>query len=398
MKILYFCNVRKSNPTESGVLKKVLAQCKVMRKAGHTVYLACLESDNYYTIVNDSNKELYSFSLSGVQRMKRDKYIFSQLSSFVIPEGIQVLYSRYSNFSLEAHRFYKRLKKNGIHCILEIPTYPLTQRWTTIKQNFCSFHFKKAVIQTYYSTIGTLGIFFFKYSLERIANNNGYKTIWGVPVLSITNGIDVSSIPLRHHDYDINNRKIIIVSVANIAKWHGFDRFIKGLHEYYKEIRDVKVELELAGPGDEVETLKKMTENFGLSDYIKFLGPQFGVELNELFNRADIGISILGIHRSHQYTIDCLKSREFCARQLPFITQSAEKHFEGTRFSLIIPSDETPIDIGKVIEFYKNIANNPSILQEMYSFAVEKCDWSVAFNGVINYINKIDNDCSVNRR
>lgn len=390
MKILYFCNVRKSNPTESGVLKKVVAQCNVMRKEGHIVYLACQDGEGNYTILNEKDEEIHRIVTKDKVRFFRSYITYAELLKFVIAENISVLYSRYSNFSMAAHMLYSKLKKQGVHCLLEIPTYPLTQRWLTIYQNLKTRKFKIALIQLYNSTIGTLGIFFFRFSIERIVNNNGFNRIWGIPVISITNGIDVSLIKKRSHEYEANKKSIIVFSVANIARWHGFDRFIKGLPEYYRQQRDLAVKLILAGPGEEVNTLRKLAKELNVEQYVTFVGPVLGESLDELYEQADLGISILGIHRSGMDTIDCLKSREFCARKLPFITQSAEKHFNGCRFALQFPSDESPINIERVVDFYKKISVDKSVFEEMYTFAQDKCDWKYAFKNVITYLNGIE--------
>lgn len=391
MKILYFCNVHKNVPTEMGVLKKVLAQCSVMRNAGHFVYIACPCDNSKFVITDNDGIEAEVFCTNTISRYKRDSYIFAKIQRFIKENGINVIYSRYSNFSVEAHLFYKKLKKIGVFTLLEIPTYPMSQRWTSIKQSIRSGNFRTALIQTYNSTIGTAGVLFFKHSILRIVNNNGFNKIWGIPVIPITNGIDVNSIPSRKHCYS-KKKKILVTSVANVAKWHGYDRFISGLHVYYKSSPSIEVYFELAGPGLEVELLKKQVKCLGVEKYVQFLGPISGSDLDKLYDRSDIGISILGIHRNNMDTIDCLKSREFCARRLPFITQSAEKHFNNKEFAMMVESDESPIDINEVVDFYDEIVERPNILDCMYDFAKTQCDWSVAFSNVVAFINSIDND------
>ena len=381
--------MHRSVPTELGVLKKVQAQCKILINEGYEVFLACLDDTSRYIILNSSNIQVYEFNISNINKLIRDKFIFSEIEDFIIKNNISILYSRYSSYSLSAHYFYLNLKKKGVKCLLEIPTYPLSQRWTAVKQSLKRKKILTAIIQILNSSVGSLGIYFFKNSIDRIVNNNGYDMIWDIPVIQITNGIDVSSIPRRKHIYIKGKEKILVSSVANIARWHGFDRFIKGLHNYYKNKHKVEVYLELAGPGLEIEILKDLAVDLNVDKYVRFLGPTTGDALDELYCRTDIGISILGIHRNKMTTIDCLKSREFCARQLPFITQSAEKHFNDTTFALQFPSDESAIDIEKVVSFYNEISDNNSILDDLYTFAVDKCDWSVAFKNVVNYIKQI---------
>ena len=51
----------------------------------------------------------------------------------------------------------------------------------------------------------------------------------------INNGLDLSSIRIKEKNKD--NKKLNILSIANNSKWHGYDRVIKGMYEYYKKIR-----------------------------------------------------------------------------------------------------------------------------------------------------------------
>lgn len=178
------------------------------------------------------------------------------------------------------------------------------------------------------------------------------------------------------------------MTVANVANWHGFDRVLSGLYEYYKKERDVKVYFDIVGPGQEIDILTKLAEKYNIKDYVKFRGVLVGKELDTVFDEADLGIAILGIHRNNMKEIDCLKSREFCARKLPFITQLAEKHFRDKSFAYCATSDETPLNIEEVVDFYYKIIQNPSILDEMYDFALKYCDWSYAFKNVCNYFEK----------
>ena len=233
-----------------------------------------------------------------------------------------------------------------------------------------------------------MGIPFFKKCIDRIVNNNGFDVIWNIPVLKITNGIDVSIIPDKPRVYHKDTKVIRIMSVANVANWHGFDRLIYGLSGYYKTQRNIIVKIEIAGPGQEVELLKNLAKKLKVDKYISFLGPVVGEELDELFDRSDIGISVLGVHRVNMRECDSLKAREFCARRLPFLTEEAESQYVGKPFVRIVPSDESPINILEILSFYNSIVEHPDYLDIMREFAETECDWKNAFKNVVDYINK----------
>ena len=57
--------------------------------------------------------------------------------------------------------------------------------------------------------------------------------VFGIPSINITNGINVEQIKLKQHS-EINNNVIELIGVGNIDFWHGYDRIIYGLKEYYQ--------------------------------------------------------------------------------------------------------------------------------------------------------------------
>lgn len=386
MRILYFCSVNKSMPLEAGVYKKVVAQIKTLRSCGHDVYFACREGASKMQITNSLGKEICFIDLASFRKLKRDSVIADFIRKFVLESNIDCVYSRYGSFSLKLHYLYKELHNDGKLILLEVPTYPLNQRWANLRQSFKSRNYLLTLKLINNYTIGSLGIPFFKRSVDRIINNNGFEKIWGLDVIPINNGIDVSSIPDRPRFYKSSN-EIRLMSVANIAHWHGFDRLIRGLAEYYKDSQPKKVYVEIAGPGVEVKLLEELATKLGVNTYIKFLGPKVGKELDELFDKSDLGISVLGVHRVNMKECDSLKAREFCARRLPFITEAAESQYVGKPFAHIVPSDETPINIKDIISFYEKISTNPEILNEMREFAETRCDWKFAMRHVLEYLN-----------
>lgn len=393
MKILYFCNVNMSIPLEAGVYKKIQAQCKVLRNDGHDVKIACPFGETGFVVINENNSIIYEIDVKGRKYYARDSKIFKEIIKYISNNSIEFVYTRYGKYTYDSYRFYNELKKNGIEVILEIPTYPISQRWSSFKQSLKARKFILAIKQLLNNTYGSLGIFLYKKCISRIVNNNGFDEIWGIPVIPIQNGIDVASIPHRKHVY-VFKKELTIMSVANVNPWHGFDRLIKGLYEYYLTNPEIKVIFEIVGPGTEIELLRSLAKKLNVKKYVVFHGTVVGKELDEIFERADIGVAILGVHRNNMKVYDCLKSREFCARKLPFITQDAEVHFQGKRFVLSVPNDESPIDIKNIISFYEKMISDPSILDEMYEFANEKCDWSFTFMNVRNYLLTKDSNLS----
>ena len=76
-------------------------------------------------------------------------------------------------------------------------------------------------------------------------------------------------------------------------------------------------------------------------------------ELEELYNTADIAVSSLGMHRIGFTTGQTLKSKEYGAKGLPVISEyKVPEYPEGKQYQLVVPMDESPLNIEKVIEMY----------------------------------------------
>ena len=180
---------------------------------------------------------------------------------------------------------------------------------------------------------------------------------------------------------------IHLVGVANIAKWHGYDRVIEGIKKYYLNGGKRKVFFHIIGTGLELERLKKLASSSLVKDYIVFHGTVVGDELDDLFNQYDLGVSVLATYRSGMKNIcDSLKSKEYCARGIPFITGELEHFYDGKEFVLTIPDNDTPVNIYNVCDFADRIADNPQIKEAMLEFAKSYCGWDYSFRSVIDYL------------
>lgn len=390
MKILYFCNVNKSAPAAVGVFKKINSQVNILREQGHVVHLAFYESDNTYSVTDDNEQSLLNIDLQNVSGNARTNRVIDSLSNLIAVENYKCVYSRYETYSLSLARFYRKLTQNNCAVLLEVPTYPITQRWTTIKTSVEQKNFRTALHQLYNATINSMGILRFKGAVTRIVNNNGFDKIWGVDTLMIHNAADVSKMCM-HHPRNNKCGDIHLIGVANIAKWHGFDRVIEGIKAYKKRGGQREVYFHVVGGGMELGNLKEIAKSPMINKYILFHGTVVGEDLDRLFDAADIGVSVLATYRSKmKNTYDSLKSKEYCARGIPFITGGLEHFYDGKDFVLTIPDNETPLDVDEVCMFADKIAEEDNLTERIRSFAKEFCGWDYAFRPVIEFLKDID--------
>jgi len=237
---------------------------------------------------------------------------------------------------------------------MEIPTYPYDNEYKGLPLSFQI----NLIIDKYFRLK-------LAKQIHKIVTFSKYKEIFGVSTINISNGIDFEKVKLKSQ---LNNtsKRLNLISVAEIHPWHGLDRVIKGLAEYYKKDQNIKVLFNIVGKGDPVEIakLKAITIKEKMEEYVIFHGSKSGKELDDLFEQADMGIASLARHRSNITYIKTLKNREYAARGIPFIYSEIDEDFEDMPYIIKAPANEEPLDIRKIVNFYNQQIFNPSQIRK----------------------------------
>ena len=101
-----------------------------------------------------------------------------------------------------------------------------------------------------------------------------------------------------------------------------------------------------------------------MENYVILYGKKHGTELDNLFDKCDFGIGSLGRHRVGIDKIKTLKNREYAARGIPFIYSETDSDFDPKPYVLKAPADESPIEIQRIIDFYKRNTMSPIEIRE----------------------------------
>ena len=176
-----------------------------------------------------------------------------------------------------------------------------------------------------------------------------------------------------------------LIGVAEIHKWHGFDRLVKGLAQYYAQPQDYLVRFHVVGYFFSAEgeaEFKKMIADNGMEQYVILHGKMHGEALDELFNRCDFGIGSLGRHRVNIQKIKTLKNREYAARGIPFVYSETDSDFDEKPYVLKAPADETPVDINSILAFYRQLKMTPQTIRD----SIRDLSWKHQMATVVNSI------------
>jgi glycosyltransferase involved in cell wall biosynthesis len=209
-----------------------------------------------------------------------------------------------------------------------------------------------------------------------------YRTI---PHVTIPNGFSVTTVGVRNLPA-YTPQELDVLFVGNVSRWHGLDRFIRGMAAYHGP---VQVTLHIVGDGDELENVKTLVQSLAVTRSVHFHGFLSGPELDKVFDQYHVAIGSLGIHRNGMKQASALKVREYCSRGIPFMISNNDPDFPPAfPYCLSLPPDDSPISMDTVIGFYHMVYAHQFHPGEMREYAEEHLDWQVKGQQLTAFIRK----------
>lgn len=356
------------NPA-NGISKKIHYQVHAFNECSLDMELCYLYEEQGEKIRMIDKKVLCNYG-RGIIGKIRKRIDFSPIIEYTINQHIEFVYIR-SNHNANPFTIHmvRKMRKAGVKVVMEIPTYPYDQEYKNPKKLIVDKLFRNALAR----------------QLCAIITFSDYEKIFNIPTIRISNGIDFSQIVLKRRKNDTSH-ELHLIGVAEIHYWHGFDRLIKGLINYYKENPEYKVYFHIVGEffGDrEKNDILPFIQNQQIEKYVILHGAKHGDELDTLFEKSDMAIGSLARHRSGITNIKTLKNREYAARGLAFIYSEIDSDFENKQYILKVPADESPINIPKVIEFFKQMQLTPDEIRN----SICSLSWKEQMGKVLRKIN-----------
>ena len=362
----------------SGISKKIHYQVKGLRENGHEVHLCYYgfsENGHRCRYVDEALLKDYG---TGWMAGLRQRVDYGCVYDYCLHNGIQFVYARcFQNANPFLIRFFKKLNQLGIKCVTEIPTYPYDQE-------FVDFSFKVRmglkIDQLFRDRLSK--------EMAAIVTFSDAERIFGQRTIRISNGVDFDSIPLHQYQASADG-SIHLVGVAEVHIWHGYDRLIAGLGEYYQNTPNPRqVYFHIVGGVHPVERfqanafhpgMQAIIDKYGIQDKIIFHGQLFGEALDEVFNQSCFAIGSLARHRSGITVIKTLKNREYATRGIPFIYSEQDSDFDNQPYVIKALPDESPIDVPQILDFIDQHHFQPEEIRK----TVEHLSWKIQMQRVI---------------
>lgn len=272
---------------------------------------------------------------------------------------------------------------NGrIRILLEIPTYPYYGEIKELRNLPLKGKDRRACSKLHHY-------------VDRVVTYSRDAKIYGIPCIRISNAVNNKSNRDVGFEADPKSttRALHVMACARFNFWHGYDRAIEGLKNYYAE-GDGRQEviLDFVGDGPSVETYKKLVSSYHLKEHVVFHGMLQGNQLAEAFTICDIGLDSLGRHRAGVYYNSSLKGKEYCAHGL-LIVSGVENELDYAAdfpYYMRVPADESPLDFNRIVGFYEQVLKreeSSTMLREaVMRYAREHFSMESAFAPVIEYI------------
>lgn len=283
------------------------------------------------------------------------------------------IYLRYMRFFFNAPKALRLVKASGAKLILEHPTYPFEHGRVMSPLRRPVFWYLDRV----FTRIERLP------DLYALIGDPCGPELSGVPAINIVNGVDVDHIT-PHANRSAPD--IGLLALASMSRWQGYDRLIESLAAYRGEAR-ITLHM-VGGEGDgALAEWKKLVRERGVEDRVRFHGPLYGPQLDEVAAQCDVGVGGLGLFRKGQFCSMTLKLREYMARGLPFVYAVDDPDVPAEpRFCLRVPNDDSPIPMEDLVAFARRAKADHEAPGLMRAYAREHMSWQSVLKEVLGKV------------
>ena len=391
MKFLYAGFVSRTQQN-SGILKKVIGQTRGVGRLGWVARYTCLDGDNVLLNDGDGDTPLMRLEVpEGLRWRERQNAVTERICRIVREEQPDAVYLKgfLSNpYALRVAKCAKAVKP-GCRVIFEIATYPY---WGEYRR-FFRVDFRSRDARSFAGHLLEVAQHFgtsfrMKKHVDALAVfGRPVDRLWGIPAVTIDNGVDVGGIALRKPPAGNPGSEVRLLGVAGTSIAHGYSRILEGMAAYResKPEGEPPVRFSLVGANETIRQLMRQAEALRLQDSVEFLGYKNAAELSKLYGVCDAAVSSLGVYRIGLKYLSPLKSREYCAAGIPFLYAYEDTLPPDAPFALKIANNPSPVDIPAVVRFVEQCRGRPELPAQERRYAQEHFDWNIMMKQVLAF-------------
>lgn len=361
--LFYITFVNLNEAGSVGIRKKVIGQCKAFEKGLGRTYYTLWTYEVAYLMHGEDIVE------TDVAVSRKD-YV-EVLQNWLEKYHIKQTYIRYALCNKYIILFLQYQRVNGIRTVMEIPTYPYEGELTNSRA--------KVEDQIYYKQVPAY--------IDVITTYSEHKEIWGRKCICLTNGIDRDEMIMSKKIPTEQSISMVAVS-GTFCSWHGYERLITGIKNYRENGGGYKIKLFLVGRRGDEELYRHLVQKYGLEKEIIFTGWLDKEALSEIFDKADIAVSTLAPYKAGIEAASPLKGVEYAAKGMPMICGYKDLRFtDDYPYLLRVPNDDSPLDMERVIYFWKRVRVIVDYKEQIHRFAKDYLSWDFIMQPVIELYN-----------
>lgn len=245
--------------SQNGGAEKVFVDYfKILKKIGHQNYFIIKNDAPYYDKIKDD----------GICHLKisnnfgyHDIWAVKKIKNFIENNDIEIVIAHGGRSMALAYKAIKTIKNRRVILVAVNHSY-------NVKRSLLADIIISVNREIFYKTIDA----------KRTVENS----------FILSNAIDISAENLVPKTLDLTTKKIVKIGIiGRMEKNKGFDNVIKSLAILNKSSQ-IKFILKIAGSGEELNKLKKLSKDMQLEDSIEFLG--WIENSKEFYNNIDIFI------------------------------------------------------------------------------------------------------------
>lgn len=352
---------------------KYIGISKAFTNLGYEVFRTFIDQHKVW-ITNGEKTEVIGKVFLKNEKLCRNTSLYCAVSNYIKRKNFDYCYIRSIPTTKTYLTMVNKLKQSGCKIMVEIPTYPVkgefeSDKWyrKRIRRSFAKNEKKSITNIDLYLLLGDKA--------------NDYLRC---PAINIENGVDIEIFNPKKF---AKSQDFHMVFIGKVARWHGIDRVIEGLNNYYKNKNAIKVYFHVIGSDADgmLKNCKNMVSEYGLEDYVIFEGPKYASEADKYFDIADVAIASLGDHRRKVQNISLLKIKEYMARGIPFVYSMDDNMIDNSwEFCYKISKDDSPVNIETVINFAESIQWE-NVTEKMRSICRETMGWETQISKAMDY-------------
>lgn len=385
MKLFYLTVLDELDREKCGILGKIKGQINAFSKSGIDVFFGHFHGKESFLIENTQIN--CTINAKPGNTRTRIGSVYESIYNFIIKNNISTVYIRFVSLDEKALNFYRKLKEKQVKIIIEFYSHNLElEAKKTILRNIKKGKLLAGIKGTVSLLLNQHYFSKLKECVDLIVTTTKVGEMYGIPTINVVNGIDTESVKIREkekNEFDFN-----IISVAMISPWHGYDRVIKGIKEYYENGGTRNILYTVVGDGEERQNLENLVDNYGLRNHVVFTGIKVNEELSEYYNVADIALEMLAGFRRTKGQISSIKMAEYFAKGIP-VLYAADSSLQDDigQFCYWVENTDKSVDMNAVIDFCDNLYHcDCEIEQCMHNIAKEKFDWTYTMKELISFI------------